>query len=1177
MMRPTVVLAVGGFIATLGLLLALVWFFYTAYLKRVERRLAARKSLYRALVSELDTRDGALLDPIIHQMKTLRDLETLEAALEEQARSTPEGPDWLLDLYDKLGLVDKYIEKLRRAGKWRDRAFAAELLGRVGGAKAVPALLETAQAVRTEDSDVREIALRALARIADPRAVGPLVEALSSADPWLTARIAEILASHGDAVVDPLIELLTHSSCHPARAWAAHILGEVRAQRAFPALVRGLGDADDEVRGRSATALGRLGDRRAVNHLLERLLTDPVPFVRARIAATLGQFGGPEVIDRLIRALRDPAWWVRVRSVEALERIGPAAEAPLLVALDDPDREIRSRVAAGLERLGVADELARAIEAGQDSTDATELLIRLCAAGTPELLRELVRHPSPKVREAVITAIRQGRRTDLAGELMQTASQDIDPSLRALALETLRSLRFGKAVVAATTRLADSDERVRTAAIRLIGELGGQDSVQLLREQTGAPEAAVRSVAARALGALGAGSAQTEFFMLLGDLDPTVRKAALIGAAEAGIRPLVPAIIKLLDDDDIAVRCAAAEALGVLGGELAVPALLRVFPPAPPALREAILAAVTRLDVGAVHGLIEALLQSPDAESQIAVTRTLANLRVSGSVNVLDRLSRSPQPWVRVGAIEALGRCGRVAGRDRDICLSVVAAGLRDPHEDVRAGAIDAGVRLGLEDEGRTVIGLLANDPSVRVRERAALAIGILRIPGGEGPLIAACRRTESASVRVAAALAAGALDPGSLVIRFLEMPDEWEVRELLRQRLKGDPRFRLLARKLSRVRALELHALAAAEQEGPAYLATGLRSTLETGERVRVISGLGAFRGEQSLNVLLQVVREDPSPEVRTAALTTAGPRLDIEERFAQGVRALGDPSPLVRRAAVDLFSTIAAERGFPRLIRALRSDEGPEVLARVADLAAQEFTSFRDATSALPLTRSQTVLLVRMARFVQHPELSSLVSPLAGSVWPEVREEVADVGRQRPEALKSDALEALTADPVKAVRHAAAGAAAAAERYDLLDKMTQDPDVGVRRQVAIALGRSALVGKSGIAILERLGLDTEMPVRAAAYIARLLQGTPVPLPPGVDPNAAADAVRDASDVSSLRKTARGRAGEDRRLAAALALAMLLDDVAREVARMDPIPAIRHRVSGALELAMQGTPGNTA
>ena len=96
-------------------------------------------------------------------------------------------------------------------------------------------------------------------------------------------------------------------------------------------------------------------------------------------------------------------------------------------------------------------------------------------------------------------------------------------------------------------------------------------------------------------------------------------------------------------------------------------------------------------------------------------------------------------------------------------------------------------------------------------------------------------------------------------------------------------------------------------------------------------------------------------------------------------------------------------------------------------------------------------------------------------------------------------------------------------------------------------------------------------MPVRAAAYVGRLLQGTPVPLPPGLDTRTAAGAVEAAAHLPALRETARTAPGEDRRLAAALALALLDDDVAHQVARTDPVPSIRHRVSGRSELAAAG------
>jgi predicted chitinase len=77
-----------------------------------------------------------------------------------------------------------------------------------------------------------------------------------------------------------------------------------------------------------------------------------------------------------------------------------------------------------------------------------------------------------------------------------------------------------------------------------------------------------------------------------------------------------------------------------------------------------------------------------------------------------------------------------------------------------------------------------------------------------------------------------------------------------------------------------------------------------------------------------------------------------------------------------------------------------------------------------------------------------------------------------------------------------------------------------------------------------------------------------PLTLPPELDAQMVAQAVHETGDLSRLRQTARTSPSEERRLAAALALALVQDDVAQEVARMDPSPAIRHRVAGAFELS---------
>jgi HEAT repeat protein len=482
-----------------------------------------------------------------------------------------------------------------------------------------------------------------------------------------------------------------------------------------------------------------------------------------------------------------------------------------------------------------------------------------------------------------------------------------------------------------------------------------------------------------------------------------------------------------------------------------------------------------------------------------------------------------------------------------------------------------------LYDRGRQLLSLLESDPSALVRERAALALGVMRTPGGEEALIAACRRNEAVNVRAAAALASGAFNRDSLVILVVEMPDQASVRELLRERLKGDPWFRLLSRKLPSAREIEIRALAASSPEGPQVsLADGMRRVLDAGERIQLISGLRAFQGEQSRGALLQIVRGDPSPEVRTAALAAVAELLDPDELLAFGSRALGDPSIMVRRAAVSLFARVPPNRAFPRLIQALKVDDDPAVLAAVAGLAEDQFAAFRDAL-ATPLQDSRAVLVARLSRYIHHPDLPQLLPPLSRSGAPEIREAVAELWRHRPDVADPVSLETLTQDPVIPVRRTATGAAAAAERYDLLERLTQDPDVGVRREVAISLGRGTPVGKAGFLVLEHLETDAEMSVRAAAHVARLLQGIPVPLPPDLDARVAAEAVRDAADLPTVRNIARTETADERRLAAALALALVQDDVAREVARTDPAPAIRHRVGGALELSMPNLTGGSS
>jgi HEAT repeat protein len=773
----------------------------------------------------------------------------------------------------------------------------------------------------------------------------------------------------------------------------------------------------------------------------------------------------------------------------------------------------------------------------------------------------------------VITAAQRAGRKDLLGELLRIASSDKEAPLRTLAFRTLRSLAVPQALPTAINGLSDPDQRVRAAAVALVSDIGGAETIDLLRAQTSDPDPIVRAAAARALGTMGAVTAQPDIDRLLSDLSPMVREAAVLAAADAQLTSLVPRLMDTLGDSASGVRRHSARALGALGDRTVVPVLLRAFPDPAVDVSEAIAVAVSRLDLTALAGLIDTLLDSPDVENKLALIRTLRRSRKPDALPLLQRLLNDRNGAVRAAAIEALERVGR-SDTERELAAAAVNSGLQDRDDLVRASAIDASARIEGLQHGRALMAFLAGDPSPLVRERAALAIGTLQVNEGEDALIAACRRAEPASVRAAAVLAVGAFDRQSIVARVLEMPDQTEVRGLVRERLRNDPGFRLLRSRLSPSRRLELRALGTPDdQEAQASLAQGLRSMLDAGERVRLIGSLRAFQGDQSRAALLRIVREDPTPEARAAALTAVGDLLDTEELLNVGARSLGDPSVLVRRTAVSLFAMVTPARAMARLIQLLRTDDDPAVLAAAAGLADEHFSVFARAALALPSDSERAVLVIRMARHIAHPDLPSLLPSFSRSSSPEVRAAVVDLWRIRPDIADGASLEALTVDPEISVRRAAAGAALAAERYDFLANMAQDPDDSIRREVARILGRATPLKNAGLTTLDRLAYDPDMTVRAAAYVARLVQGIPLPFPPGLDTQVAAQAVQEGADLPGLRQAARSAASEERRLAAALALALLQDEVAHEVARTDPVPSIRHRVGGALELSIVTLP----
>lgn len=196
-----------------------------------------------------------------------------------------------------------------------------------GRAEAVAQLLNSAESVisfcglfcdRPADR-LSSLAHEALKRLG-PRAVASLVHVLKAGNPR-----AQVYAMVGlkmldeQSALEPVLDAL-ESPHAEVRLEAVNTLWMLRNSAAVEPLIRHLQhDGDAEVKRGAASALGWLGDRRALSPLLVAL-EDRDWNLRQTAAYALGQLGDEQALPALRRSLSDPKPQVRKSVKSALSR-----------------------------------------------------------------------------------------------------------------------------------------------------------------------------------------------------------------------------------------------------------------------------------------------------------------------------------------------------------------------------------------------------------------------------------------------------------------------------------------------------------------------------------------------------------------------------------------------------------------------------------------------------------------------------------------------------------------------------------------------------------------------------------------------------------------------------------------------------------------------------------------
>lgn len=338
--------AIVVFLAIDVVLLAVIAFAKIVREWRDAARARVRASLAEALISLLEPDDETAGKTFaIAAPRGLAGEATRETLVSFIATLRGEARDRLIGLCEARGYVAATMAQLRHRNPVR-RAESASFLGGMLSREALPALAGVY--LHDPDAEVRIVAAEALSAFGDTPSIALLLQGIRNPTRYQELRLASALSRVGIAAVPSLEALLSDNDERVVRL-ALDILIDI----------------------------GSIANPEAVARALEH----ESPEVRARAAELLGASGAVDTIEQLVFASRDRTWFVRLRIVKALQRLGVPDRNPakhwyfqcLQHLLYDDVWNVRRNAAAVLAASGEAGSHILRSDRGEVATAALQM------------------------------------------------------------------------------------------------------------------------------------------------------------------------------------------------------------------------------------------------------------------------------------------------------------------------------------------------------------------------------------------------------------------------------------------------------------------------------------------------------------------------------------------------------------------------------------------------------------------------------------------------------------------------------------------------------------------------------------------------------------------------------------------------------------------------------------
>jgi len=386
-------------------------------------------------------------------------------------------------------------------------------------------------ALQDTDPEVQKAAVAALKQFSDPRMVQALLPLLRNQQAGIRSRALHLLESlnwhpeqpademwwhiskgqyykaavFADLAVEPL-EMVFNNGPSSASVGALEALSQIDDPRANRVLAQGLKSRDSSVCVAAIEAVRKVGGPQSVELILP-LLSHANGHVRTAAVDTLGRLSD-HPLEELRRMIKDPQWDVRRAVADALGRLRDQKAIDVLArALSDGDSDVRESAARALGNVRSRDGIVPLIMALKDTNSSVR---RMAATALSRVDPEWSSSPEARVAANQLKPFLADRDPDvrhLVTQLLASIGAMEAHARVAIVPDPYMELSQNKrnkfAVGLLMVVLCDADRDLRQAAAEALGRLGDTRAIVPLNRAINDSDDGVRNAAGFALRQLG--------------------------------------------------------------------------------------------------------------------------------------------------------------------------------------------------------------------------------------------------------------------------------------------------------------------------------------------------------------------------------------------------------------------------------------------------------------------------------------------------------------------------------------------------------------------------------------------------------------------------------------------------------------------------------------------------